>query len=161
VKVSVGAGVNIPKNSVVDGGGSLSVYAKFSKEGTSAGANASASGTVGGAGFKASGDAPVVKDGQVVNPIKNTNGEIAPIVAGEKGKGEGEGSVGKEDTTVGGTYGEGLLFGLEFGTSSQDVGELGTAVVDAFISDAKDAIQSLKFWENPSLYQQPEPPRPQ
>jgi len=143
LKVSGGAQLKTPeKLAPVSGGVAATGYVKLSGEGVSAGANASASSSLGGVGMKSSLDLPIAKNNELVNPLKSASGEVSSTAGSGKDNVDVEASGNdKGEASFGGTYGEGLAFGVEVGA---DVGELGAAILDGIISDIKDNVEQLK-----------------
>lgn len=139
-KASLGVGVQTPKSFPVAGSGTATVYLKGSKGGLGTGVNLNGSAKVVSVGGQANVDVPVVQNGQFVNPLKSTTAEVTPIVGGGAGKVEIEGSAGKEDATLGGTYGEGVVGGMEVSTTMDSLKELTTAVVDGLLTDIRDTV---------------------
>ncbi len=148
LKVTGALQAKIPeKVSPVSGGAAVGAYVKLSGEGVSAGANLSASAALGGVGVKKEADIPIVKNGEVVNPLEKSTVETSSTIGGGKDGVEVEASGGKEDTSIGEVIGEGPAAGVEIGAN---VGDLGAAILDGIISDIKEDIQQLK--ESISLF---------
>jgi len=144
VKGNAGFGVQSPKGLPIHASLTGTGYFTESGQGLSVGLNATALGRVGPAGGQVSVAVPMMKNGEAVNPLKSASVSAAPLIAGERGKGEIAGLASKNETSVGGTYGEGVVGGLEVGTSSHALQDLGGALIGAVMSDVQQAVGNLR-----------------
>lgn len=147
----VGSSLGIKVSLGVGGGGSVGAakvegsatgHVSLSGEGVGAGGQLSGGVRVGPVGAEGSVNVPVVKDGQAVNPLTNTS--VSGSATLTNGKASGSGSVTGQETSVGGTYGEGVVGGVEVSAGTQDLKGVARAVGNAVASDTKQYVQDLK-----------------
>jgi len=142
-RVDVGAGGNVPeKLSPASGGAQVTAYAKTAQEGPEVGVSVQGTGRIGPYGLKAQVDSAVVKDGEWVNPAKNTSFSVTPVIGAEQNHVDGGVSGNQEEASLGASYSEGVVAGFEY--SNEGIGDLGSAILDGIISDVKDIMTTVK-----------------
>jgi hypothetical protein len=148
IKVSAGIGgtYNVPGTNV-KGQGSATGYASISAEPGKSGVGADLTGkaSAGPIGGSVNVNLPLSNgEGDIVNPIKNASGSASGTLTGVDGKTEVEGSANGKDSSIGGTYGEGFVVGVEVNTGVDSVKNAMSAFGDALASDARDIYNGAK-----------------
>lgn len=154
-KVSLGVAAGLPLNTKsIQGSIGAAGYVKETPKGTSVGVEASGGIKIGSTtiGPQPKVDIPIIKDGELVNPIKNTKGSVGGVLEGENEVKEQKGSLGisadDEGAAVGGKVGEGVQVGVEVGTTAEALQELGEAIFNGIVSDIKDEFNAAKSSSN-------------
>jgi RHS repeat-associated protein len=127
----------------VSGTGYISLSAD---KGLSEGIEGKAGAKLGPVGGEASVNVPVVKGGDLVNPLSNTSVSASGTLTGESESthSSGVGSVNGEDTSVGGNYGEGVVGGLEISAGTDSLINVGKEMVNGLINDTKQLVGDIK-----------------
>ena len=101
---------------------------------------------VGPVGGEVSGSLPIVKGGDLVNPITNATGSASGTLTGEaeSSKLSGAGSANGEDTAIGGNYGEGVVGGLEVSAGTDSLIDVGKEMFNGLINDTKQLVNDMK-----------------
>lgn len=144
IKVALGGGGGGHLGPVKLEGSGTGYVSLSSKDGVGAGVDLSGGARIGPAGVEGNVNVPVVKDGQMVNPLTNAKVDGSANLTGESGKKTGTVGTNSEETKAGGTYGEGLVGGVEVSAGTDALKGLGRAVGDAAIEDTKQYVHDLK-----------------
>jgi hypothetical protein len=149
IKGALGFGgtVKLPGAPATKGEGSITGYISLSADkGLSEGVEGKLGGKLGPLGGEVSGSLPIVKGGDLVNPITNATGSASGTLTGEteSSKLSGAGSANGEDTAVGGNYGEGVVGGLEVSVGTDSLIDVGKEMVNGLINDTKQLATYIK-----------------
>lgn len=144
IKASLGVGLS-GSVGAAKGEASATGYVSIAADkGPGAGLEGKVGGRVGAVGGEIGVDAPVLKDGQLVNPLKNTTISGAGTITVGGDKSSGAASVDGEKTSVGGNYGEGVVGGVEVSTGTNALTGVLSAVGNAIASDVKQFVNDVK-----------------
>jgi RHS repeat-associated protein len=125
--------------------GQATAYVSYTLgKGAGAGADVTGTAQLGSAGGSVNVNAPIVKDGQLANPIGDASVTGSGSLSGANGKAEGEASTSLDESSIGGTYGEGLVGGVEVSADMQGVWDVTTAMFNDAIDDAKQLVSGLE-----------------
>jgi len=150
IKASLGFGATgkVPgTGGAVKGEASGTGYISLSAEkGLGEGLEGKLGAKIGPVGGEVSGSLPIVKGGDLVNPITNATGSVSGTLTGEteSSKLSGAGSANGEDTAIGGNYGEGVVGGLEVSAGTDSLIDVGKEMVNGLINDTKQLVQDIK-----------------
>ena len=140
VRVGVGGGGDFK---VVSGEASATVYGKTGSNSGETGIGLKFGARFGAVGGELTINGPIVKDGALVNPLKEGSGSVSGTITGTAEKGAYGGSTDSTETSVGGTYGEGLLVGAEVSASNGSLSDLLRAVGDSIVTDVANMIDKV------------------
>jgi RHS repeat-associated protein len=126
------------------GDGSVTAYAKASGKGAGAGIDAKVAGGVGSISGEASLNIPFVKDGALVNPLSAGSFDLSGNAGAGTKKVSASGSENKEEASIGGTVGEGVVVGAEVSSSNDSLKELLGSIGEGIVSDVKEVINEAK-----------------
>ena len=146
LSAGIGGGGTVPGTNIT-AQGSVTGYASISAEQGQSGVGAQLNGKAGAGpvGGSVNVNLPVSNgDGDLVNPIKNASGSVSGTLTGVDGKTEVEGNANGKEASIGGTYGEGFVVGVEVNTGVDSVINAMSAFGDALASDARDIYDGAK-----------------
>jgi RHS repeat-associated protein len=150
IKASLGFGAtgSVPgTGKALKGEASATAYISLSPDkGLGEGLQGTLGAKVGPVGGEGSLDVPVVKGGELVNPLSNASVSGSGTLTGESEAthSSGAGSVNGDDTSIGGNYGEGVVGGVEISAGTDSLIDVGKEMVNGLINDTKQLVNDVK-----------------